>query len=326
MTRILSADLQFECILCRSHHRTLIHQKVRGDKTGKVQVVRCDNCRHKQLSHPFYDLELYRADEQVQFSIEAGGTSLDRFIENSWTEAERRLDRLLSDCITPIKKSEICALDVGSGYGFFGYLLNRKLINARVETLEPSIIRVKAGKEQIVKKYGNSKLPKVTLGILDNEFANRFKNNYSLITIWHVLEHVPDPESLIRNAWNLLEPGGWLSLEVPNSEDDLLELSTGFADYAYMIEHISYFSSQVLSDLVAKVTGTPPDKIYGYQRYGLLNYLNWTHSNAPLGENPDYFPGEARSWIEELWLRKRLKDKTTDALVLNVKKPAENGI
>ena len=39
---------------------------------------------------------------------------------------------------------------------------------------------------------------------------------YDAITLWHVLEHLPDLEQEIRTISNTLKPGGWLILAVPN--------------------------------------------------------------------------------------------------------------
>lgn len=39
---------------------------------------------------------------------------------------------------------------------------------------------------------------------------------YDAITLWHVLEHLPDLESEIQAISNTLKPGGWLIIAVPN--------------------------------------------------------------------------------------------------------------
>lgn len=36
------------------------------------------------------------------------------------------------------------------------------------------------------------------------------------ITLWHVLEHLPDPRATLARCADLLRPGGWLIIEVPN--------------------------------------------------------------------------------------------------------------
>lgn len=41
---------------------------------------------------------------------------------------------------------------------------------------------------------------------------------FDLITMLHVLEHLDDPETAIRKAYNLLKPGGYLFVETPASD------------------------------------------------------------------------------------------------------------
>jgi SAM-dependent methyltransferase len=43
-----------------------------------------------------------------------------------------------------------------------------------------------------------------------------FDRKFDVITLYHVLEHVPDPSSTIRRCGDLLNPGGFLFIAVPN--------------------------------------------------------------------------------------------------------------
>jgi SAM-dependent methyltransferase len=51
-------------------------------------------------------------------------------------------------------------------------------------------------------------------GLADSDWQNEFDH----ITLAHVLEHVPDPQALLRRLFGWLKPGGTLYLEVPNAD------------------------------------------------------------------------------------------------------------
>ena len=91
-------------------------------------------------------------------------------------------------------------LDVGAGTGDF--LWEAKKEGWEVYGVEPSI---KARERASIK--GITLYPK-----LDFEEARQF----DVITLWHVLEHVPDFKSEISQLKKLLKPGGILVIAVPN--------------------------------------------------------------------------------------------------------------
>jgi trans-aconitate methyltransferase len=63
------------------------------------------------------------------------------------------------------------------------------------------------------------------------------QNQFDLISMIHVLEHLPDPVGyLVRLRDNLLSPGGKLLLEVPNL----------FGHSAYEVSHLTAFSPSAL--------------------------------------------------------------------------------
>src|SRR2546423_1647282 len=42
--------------------------------------------------------------------------------------------------------------------------------------------------------------------------------SFDVITMRHALEHVPSPRDVLRSAWDLLDAGGMLLVQVPNFE------------------------------------------------------------------------------------------------------------
>jgi len=67
-----------------------------------------------------------------------------------------------------------------------------------------------------------------------------------LVIMRHVLEHMTEPVSIIREISNTLEVGSRLYVEVPNVTDILEKKRI----YDFFYEHISYFSQKLLEDLL----------------------------------------------------------------------------
>ncbi|MEY4110751.1 MAG: hypothetical protein RLZZ46_1106 [Bacteroidota bacterium] len=95
------------------------------------------------------------------------------------------------------------ALDVGCGTGYF--LLGMKEQGWAVEGIEPD--------------PGAAKQASARSGcpVYEEAQLNRYPEaSFDLITMWHVLEHVPDPLARIRQLRRILKSGGRLIIAVPN--------------------------------------------------------------------------------------------------------------
>ncbi len=51
---------------------------------------------------------------------------------------------------------------------------------------------------------------------LNGEFARHYDRRFALLVSIEVVEHLESPRSFLRQAWELLEPGGHLLLTIPN--------------------------------------------------------------------------------------------------------------
>ena len=72
-------------------------------------------------------------------------------------------------------------------------------------------------------------------------------NLFSLITMWHVLEHVIDPVRTLKRAYSLLEPGGMLFVELPNWGSLGRRIRGKHWGQLKPPEHINYFTPETLS-------------------------------------------------------------------------------
>lgn len=76
-------------------------------------------------------------------------------------------------------------------------------------------------------------------------------DQFDLVIIKHVVEHVPDPLQFVMEAARRLKPGGHLYIEVPNSYVSLHDVYYP----EFHIDHISYFTVPSLQRLIGLLGG-----------------------------------------------------------------------
>lgn len=91
-------------------------------------------------------------------------------------------------------------LDFGAGTGDF--LLSAKMAGWDVAGIEPNKDARERANQKRVPVYAG--LEEVSTGLFD------------CISLWHVLEHLPDPGAILQELGNRLEASGYLIIAVPN--------------------------------------------------------------------------------------------------------------
>ena len=178
----------------------------------------------------------------------------------------RRKVKLIDSLDLPGKR----LLDIGAGTGDF--LLAAKNKGWIIEGVEPSILaRTNAYEKQI----------KLKEKIEDLQGAK-----FDVITLWHVLEHLPNLQNQITAITSLLNPSGFLIIAVPNFKSyDAKKYKTFWAAFD-VPRHIWHFSRKSIPLLFKKhnlqLVSTKPMLFDSYyvsllsERYktGKSNYLN----------------------------------------------------
>ncbi len=78
---------------------------------------------------------------------------------------------------------------------------------------------------------------------------------FDILTMWHVLEHLPDPLRALRRLRGLLAEGGILAIEVPNVEDrkhNRLELPWPLNHAQSNLGHLYYYCETSLRNLLVR--------------------------------------------------------------------------
>ena len=143
---------------------------------------------------------------------------------------------------------------------------------------------------------------------------NLFDCNFDVITMFHVLEHIPEQVKILKSLKNKLNKKGKLIIEVPHAEDFLFEFNElkEFKEFTFWSEHLVLHTSKSLTTLLQKA-GFKNVKIDFYQRFGLDNHLGWFIKKKPGGH--DYFRKFSSDVLNDEYGKNLIKLKKTDTLI-----------
>jgi 2-polyprenyl-3-methyl-5-hydroxy-6-metoxy-1,4-benzoquinol methylase len=129
-------------------------------------------------------------------------------------------------------------LDVGCAAGFFLRVLREE--GHEVFGVEPSVIAGEA-----IDALGRER---VHTGLLEEIVAGQaaFGGPFDLLTMWDVIEHVPDPVRLLEEARHLLRPDGHLLLETQNVDSAFARLLGPRWHHYKHEEHIYHFNRRTV--------------------------------------------------------------------------------
>ncbi|WP_152973309.1 class I SAM-dependent methyltransferase [Lacinutrix mariniflava] len=141
--------------------------------------------------------------------------------------------------INSFQSEEKKLLDIGCGTGAF--LKTAQDNGWKVSGIEPN----EKARAIANKSCSNS--------VLDTEeLKNYINESFDVITLWHVLEHLPNLESQVATLKKLLKPNGTLVIAVPNFKSyDALHYKNFWAAFD-VPRHLWHFSKDSISKLFLK--------------------------------------------------------------------------
>ncbi len=170
----------------------------------EADVSRCGKC-----------LTYFRSPRPTQTDIQRSYDYGANYAQ--WKESDPKARRAMWDrrlqLIRQFKPSGDL-LDVGAGDGYFMGVAAESGYTTSGTELSATGIEIARRKGQVIRQGQLTSI----------EFDGR---KFDVVTIWHVLEHVPNPGEVIATAHKLLKPEGILAIAVPNEENSLFRHRLG---------------------------------------------------------------------------------------------------
>ncbi|MEW6614441.1 MAG: class I SAM-dependent methyltransferase [Thermodesulfobacteriota bacterium] len=243
------------CYLCQGKNFKKRTGRVRDNPN--LEIIKCTYCGLVFLSSFSHIKEEFYESS----GMHEGDIDIETLIREAKWDDERRFD-----FFKPLIENK-SILDFGCGTG--GFLLRARDIAKKVEGVEPE-------------RRLQSHFLKNNLNVSPD--LNNISNFFDVITLFHVLEHIPDPRSILTRLAEKLKDKGQIIIETPNANDALLQLykSKPFSNFTYWSCHLFLFSVSTLFRL-AESTCLTVNYIKQVQRYPLSNHLYWLARGKPGG-------------------------------------------
>ena len=220
----MNDDAGLRCPLCRGASRTWTARPGR-------ELRRCLSCRFAWVPEGVMQTETGQSiyedaslfDEQADYyrdesTIDAAEDKL------AWVVAHARGGGRL--------------LDVGANFGYFTRSAARRFDACGIE---PSPVAVRWGREHL-------QAP-IEVGSVDDA-RPEFHGRFDVITLFDVIEHVPDPRAALSRCQEWLKPGGRLFISTPDAGSAVARLLDRSWWYIDLTQHVSLFTRGNLTQLL----------------------------------------------------------------------------
>ncbi len=239
------------CSLCRSCEADVIYERLApqrfGDPKPLFGLIRCKACGLVYLSpcpepsemQSYYPPSYYFTLSPGPVLPPSKGCLRALYDSLSPSFGLRRIESKLAIVRRYFGETRGRVLDIGVGDGDFLDHLGR--LGWRVEGTDFSAEAA---------RLASTRLGGITVRVGSIEELDLEHEQFDLITLWDVLEHLYNPLDALRRIHSLLKPGGLLIISVPNFaslESRLLGRSWGHLDVP---RHLTHFTSDSLAKML----------------------------------------------------------------------------
>ncbi|KIC94482.1 class I SAM-dependent methyltransferase [Flavihumibacter solisilvae] len=227
------------CPVCDSTNISPVTKAKDHTVSGETFIIwECADCRLR-FTQDVPDSDsigpYYKSENYISHSDTSKGmvNRLYHLVRNHTLRQKRKL------LVRSTKKRTGAILDIGAGTGAF--LNEMKQAGWRVTGLEPD-----AGARAVAaERYSLNLLEPSTLFQLET-------GSFDAITMWHVLEHVHTLQDYIKRVKELLKPGGWFIIALPNYTSlDAMHYGEAWAAYD-VPRHLYHFSPESVKQLLQR--------------------------------------------------------------------------
>ncbi len=227
-------------------------------------------CRDYTVSQEEFSILQDKKAELLITSPQPSGENLNKYYESadyiSHTDSK---NTLIDQIYQWVKKSALKSkvnlidrlapekgnlMDIGCGTGDF--LVACQKNGWRVTGIEPNEKARKLGLEKLESRSGQNTYGGIFQDIKDYLYTLEKDNDekkFDVITLWHVLEHVPDIENYARELHSLLTENGTLVVAVPNYKSYDAKIYGKFWAAYDVPRHLWHFSKRSISLLFSQV-------------------------------------------------------------------------
>mgnify|MGYP001157200919 FL=1 len=223
-------------------------------------VVTCDSCNLKYVNPRLRSSSL--EENYIDGYYPATKRNHIQYNEMEWLQMEERLGEIQRKF--PYQGR---ILDLGCGMGTFLYLARKR----GWETFG-----VDLSQDGVSFARDNYNLNVFCGNVFEMDFPSHY---FDVITLYHVLEHVPEPNLLLEELRRILKPKeGCLVVEVPNGESIQIRIQRENWPYVHPADHLYYFSVSTLANLLKKhrfnwVEAGKPKRVG--RRHGVITQLKF---------------------------------------------------
>lgn len=192
MSRTFTTPVTVACNICGSSKSTLVTVQ------NTCTLVRCVDCgfvyvNPRPADSAYKDLYVDYLPDRMD----------DPF---AWKRYMAEVFTKTADMIETAIPEKGTSLDIGCGFGFFVEEMKERGWTA-------SGIDISAKAVGFASKRGLD----VRLGSISMEASGAAEGSFDAITMFYVLEHLPDPLAFLKKVRSLLKPGGVLVIRIPHT-------------------------------------------------------------------------------------------------------------